>query len=203
MRDALLSDLVTIDPSIFVSKWILERVPFVFEGKGLEGYISWRKLLADRIRVDPCAMVVTGSAGVGVSLNPTNNFTLFDEKEKPSDIDVAIVSGFHFEIAWRHLRNMGSERYKLGKLALQSFDDHKHRLIYDGMIATDKIIQHLPFGREWTIALAEMAKIDPTEGREVNARIYRDFECLRTYHVRNTKRLREKQLEIQRGMATS
>jgi hypothetical protein len=199
MREALLADLVSIDPYVFVSKWVLERVPFIFESSGHAGYSQWRKSLADRIRVDPCAMVITGSAGVGISLNPSNNFSEFDKKSKPSDIDVAIVSGFHFEIAWRHLRNMGSERYKLGRLALQWFDDHKSRLIYDGMIATDKILEHLPFGKEWTLALAAMSKIDPTEGRSVNARIYRDFECLRMYHVRNTKKLREQAIEEQLG----
>lgn len=195
MRENLLAELIESDPSIFVSKWILERTPFIFGEAGHLSFISWRKSLADRIRVDPCAMVVAGSSGVGISLSPNKNFRPFDGGEKRSDIDIAIVSGFHFEIAWRHLRNMGSERYKLGTEALNSFNEHKSRLIYDGTIATDKILAHLPFGKEWTIALSAMSAIAPTEGRDIKARIYRDFDCLRSYHIRNVKFLRDKVIE--------
>ncbi len=195
MRDAFIAEMVESHPSLFVSKWILERTPFIFGSDGQVAYISWRKNLADRLGVDPCAILLAGTSGVGVSLNPDKNFRLFDGGKKPSDIDVAIISAHHFEIAWRHLRNMGSERYRLGAEARMSFDEHKSRLIYDGTIATDRILQFLPFGREWAFALSAMAAVDPTAGRDIKARIYRDFDFLRGYHVRNVKFLRNRIIE--------
>jgi hypothetical protein len=103
MRDILLAEIANLNPSIFVSKWILERIPHVFGGDQLR-YNEWRKHLAEKIDVDPCAIALTGSASVGISLNPNKSFRGFDER---SDIDVAVISSYHFEIAWRFIRNMG------------------------------------------------------------------------------------------------
>src|SRR5690606_3802231 len=97
-----------------------------------------------------------GSAAVGLSLNPDKNFKEFNEE---SDIDVAVVSDHYFDISWHHLRNLGPRRHRLStkeKLALQ---DHRERLIYWGTIATDKIIQILPFGASWMKSIDEMRKI--------------------------------------------
>jgi hypothetical protein len=191
MKDVLLKELVGLDLSIFVSKWIIERTPHIFNDDFIK-YIGWRRMFADKIGVDPCAVVFTGTSSVGLSLNPDKNFRAFTDK---SDIDIAIISSFHFEVAWRYLKNMGSDRYKLGKQAYRSFEEHKTRLIYDGTIATDKILEYLPFGKEWIRALSDMAGEDPTEGRDIKARVYRDFDSLRGYHVRGAKYLRAKVLE--------
>jgi hypothetical protein len=185
MKDLVISEIANSNPSVFVSKWILERIPHVFEANQLR-YNDWRRSLANRIGVDPCALVLTGSASVGISLNPNKDFKGFDEK---SDIDVAVISSYHFEVAWRYLRNMGSEYYRLGPRARRSVDDHKAKYIYFGTIATDQILEHLPFGKEWLIALSEMARLNPTEGRNIKARVYRDFDSLRGYQVSNVRKL--------------
>jgi len=38
----------------------------------------------------------------------------------------------------------------------------------------------------------EMAKIEPTLDREINFRIYKDFESLRAYQVSSISKLKEK-----------
>jgi hypothetical protein len=185
MRNLFIYDLANLNPSVFVSKWILERIPHVFDADQLK-FIEWRRALADKIGVDSCAIVLTGSAGVGISLNPNKDFRRFDER---SDIDVAVVSSYHFEVAWRYLRDMKSGYYRLGQGARRSVDDHRAKYVYFGTIATDQILEHLPFGKEWLIALSEMAKLNPTEGRDIKARVYRDFESLRGYQVSNVRKL--------------
>jgi hypothetical protein len=185
VNDLFIDELTKLSPSIFVSKWILERVPHLFGADQLK-YIGWRRALAGKIGVDPCAIVLTGSAGVGFSLNPNKGFKVFDNR---SDIDVAVVSSYHFEIAWRYLRSLGSDYHRLGPGARRSVDDHKSKYVYFGTIATDQILAHLPFGKEWLIALSDMAALSPTEDREIKARVYRDFDSLRGYQVSNVERL--------------
>lgn len=72
-----------------------------------------------------------------------------------------------------------------------SIEDHRKRLIYWGTIATDKILQILPFAQTWITALDEMKKIDPTKDREINLRIYRDFESLRAYQKTSLNKLKD------------
>ena len=48
----------------------------------------------------------------------------------------------------------------------------------------------MPFGKQWVLAFDKMTKIKPTFGREINARIYRDFDSLRAYHNNNFKKMR-------------
>ena len=119
MRDLFFDELSRLSPNILVSKWIIERTPHIF-GSDVLQYIHWKRQLADAIGVDPCAIVLTGSSSVGISLNPAKNFRNFDAGPKKSDIDVAVVSSFHFEIAWRYLRNLGSKRYRLSQAAQAS-----------------------------------------------------------------------------------
>jgi hypothetical protein len=185
MKDLVIDDLVQLNPSIFVSKWILERIPHVFGADQLR-YNEWRRVLGDGIGVDPCAIVLTGSSSVGISLNPAKEFKEFN---RHSDIDVAVISSYHFEVAWRRLRNLGAESTRFGIAARRSVKDHKSKYIFFGTIATDQILGHLPFGREWQSALSRMTAISPTEGRRITARLYRDFDSLRGYQVNNVMNL--------------
>jgi hypothetical protein len=182
------TEISTTDISFMTSKWIIEKVPFIF-ADNLEHYIRWKEILASKIGVDSKAIVLTGSASVGFSLNPDNNLRAFSEK---SDIDVAIISQHYFDISWHFLRNIGTNRYSYSRKEITAIDDHRNRLIYWGTIATDKIIQLLPFGDKWVTSLNEMSNIEPTKDRTINIRIYKDFEALRAYHLNNLKAIKDK-----------
>ncbi len=108
------------------------------------------------IGVDPCAIALTGSSSVGISLNPAKEFKEFHRR---SDIDVAVISSYHFEMAWRRLRTLGSEYFRLGPETRRSVDEHRKTYIYYGTIATDQILGLLPFGRAWQAALSRTATI--------------------------------------------
>lgn len=191
IRSAFINQLIEEPPEHLASVWILDRIPYPFEGDAKK-FALWRKELADQIEVDASELIITGSGAFGISLNPNKNFRYFD---KNSDIDVAIVSEYFFNTAWRHLRNIGSDIHKLPPAAKQSVSDHVKKYIYWGTIATDKLLPYLPFGKKWGIALGTMAKNEATYGRTIKARIYKDFDSLRAYQVNNLKGLRTQELE--------
>jgi hypothetical protein len=179
MKEKLIADILSESPSYTASRWIIERIPFIFNDN-LEDYIDWKERLSTLIEVDSKAITFVGSSCVGFSLNPSNNFSSFHDG---SDVDVAIISGHYFDTAWHFLRNIGASFHRYTQIEQNSIFDHKRRLIFHGTIATDKIIQILPFGKKWMDAIAEMKTIAPTLNRDINFRIYKDFEALKAYQV--------------------
>ena len=179
MKDLLIDDILKEPVNYTTSKWVLERIPFIFNND-LESYINWKERLSTLIGVDSKAIVLIGSSSIGYSLNPTKIFSAFHDQ---SDIDVAIISGHYFDVAWHYLRNIGIKYHRLSAKEKFAIDDHRQRLIYFGTIATDKIVQLLPFGKEWVNAMNEMMKIPPTIERLINFRIYKDFEALKSYQI--------------------
>ena len=135
-------------------------------------------------------MAFTGSSSCGFSLNPNKKFKKFDDN---SDIDIAIVSQYHFDVSWRTLRNLGTKKLDLNQFQRASLNDHVQRLIYWGTIATDKILEILPFGKEWLHFMLEMSEELPTQNRKINFRIYKDFESLRFYQTNNLEKIKTKQ----------
>lgn len=191
LKDKFISELSEKPPEILVSSWMIERVPYIFANDS-DLYINWKHMLSDKINVDSASILFTGSSSLGLSLNPYKNFKLF---EASSDIDVAIISDYYFDIAWHYLRNLGTKIHSFSPIVKNSILEHTRNYVYWGIVATDKILPILPFGRQWGISLEEMRKVSPTEDRNINARIFKDFGCLRSYHVANIKKLRSKVLE--------
>lgn len=189
LTDELKDALSTMTPSVFVSRWLLERVPFAFDNN-LDAYLAWKHDLADKLAVDPKAITLVGTAAIGTSLNPTKNFKDFDAE---SDIDVAVVSQHHFNILWRWLRGLGAAYHGLPAGARNAVDRHRE-YVYWGTIATDKLLPHTPLAAEWVPALDSMSSIGPTKGREVKARVYADYDSLRAYHAKGVRTIRQKLL---------
>lgn len=194
-KDIFQKELLEDPISFLVSKWVLDRIPYIFNDDRNK-YIFWKELLANKLKIDGKAIIFTGSSGCGFSLNPSKNYKDFDME---SDIDIALISQLHFDIAWHYLRNIGASRMGMTNRQKASIQDHVTRLIYWGTIGTDKILELLPFGKSWVIALEEMKKIAPLEGRTINIRIYKDFEALRAYQTNGFKVLRTKLLSINEG----
>jgi len=191
IKGNFIQELLAKPIEIVVSGWILDRIPHAFENNR-SSFIEWKHGLSEKINVDPSSIVITGSAALGISLNPYKNYRAFNKK---SDIDVAVISDYHFNESWRYLRNLGSGIHRFNEPIKQSIKDHVSKYIYWGTIATDKILPLLPFGKKWGDALELMAKTEPTIGRTINVRIYKDFESLRSYQVNNLKSLRSQELE--------
>lgn len=79
MASAVLDDLRDLPPETFASKRIFEAIPHVFGGD-LDLYVEWKAVLGGQIDVDPRAVTIAGSAGVGISLNPMKNLAAFHDQ---------------------------------------------------------------------------------------------------------------------------
>lgn len=132
-------ELESSTTSIFITKWILEHTPYVFEDYETE-YISWRHEIAEKLRIDARDIIITGSASLGFSLNPNKNFKSFDKK---SDIDISIISHHYFDVAWHDLIHLSPAG--ISPKMKTALEDHRKRLIYWGTVATDKILPLLSF----------------------------------------------------------
>ena len=179
--DGLINDCAQKSYEIVVSKWIVEKTPAVFNGNR-EEYLRIKSLIAQGLKVDMCSVVFVGSSCTGFSLNPTKNFKEFDES---SDIDIAIISHHHFNIAWRWMRQVdlstlkGNERYAVNQ--------HRKHFVFDGKIATDLVLPLMPFGAEWGAVLAAISNEPVFGGRDIHFRLYQDHRSLIDYHVNNVK----------------
>ena len=184
-REDLIAQLKNLSAADFASQHLLDRVPWIFSTRGQ--YIDWKTNLAADLELDPFMLLVVGSAALGFSLSPLKSFASFSAS---SDIDVAAVSQRHFEEAWRWLRELGpDDLVQRDALEREMFKWHRRNLVFDGAIATDKLLSRLPFGSKWTSGLSHASSREPTDGRSIKVRIYRDFESLRKYHVTNIRQL--------------
>lgn len=190
LASSIRATVETGNPSVVVAEHVLERVPHIF-GDDWSLFRNWRAQLAAGLDVDPCDISITGSACVGVSLSPRKNFSDFDDR---SDVDVAVISPYHFDLAWRCLRAfcLADARSPRERQAVIS---HRENYIYWGCIATDRILRLMPFSKQWLVASSEMRGVPPTEGRDVNFRIYRDYDSLRSYQTNGIRKLRAQLLE--------
>jgi len=186
-REALIEILKQGGASRFLEEHVFDRVPHIFAGDRAL-FVLWKRALGEAIEVDPACLTVVGGAAVGNSLNPARNFKEFDVG---SDVDVAVVSHFHFTVAWRYLRTNSQRRVRVDARTRTAWDEHVTRYIYWGTIATDRLLGVLPFGLQWLGARTSMGAIDPTKGRAVNFRIYSDFEALRSYQLMSVKSVRD------------
>jgi hypothetical protein len=158
-------------------------VPWIFAGDRL-AYVEWKEALGADLHVDPCGLVIVGSAATCISLSPRKDLSRFHER---SDVDVAVISAWHFDQAWRWLRSLAADLDTDGP-ARKAVSAHRRGYVFDGTIATDQFVAYLPFGPEWVGALANAGARDPIQGRTVNARLYRDFDSLREYQLKGVRK---------------
>ena len=186
LREKVLADLSNMSPDVFVANHIFDRCPAVFQSR--DDFIKWKLELAQQLDVDAASITLVGSAAVGVNLNPNKSFREFNQK---SDIDVAVISQYHFQTAWRYLRVNGKARYKLNQKQKIAWDEHVKKLIFWGTIATDKLLPLFPFAPTWAQAALEASKAAAIADREVKFRIYADYEALRSYQVQSVRSSRD------------
>lgn len=186
-REAFKTLLQSETPTRFIEDQLFDRIPHIFQGDR-RIFADWKRALGERIDVDPACLAVVGSSATGFSLNPNKSFKAFDDT---SDVDVAVISPHHFTIGWRYLRMNGSRRLNVDTRTRNSWNEHVSKYIYWGTLATDRLLGVLPFGREWLQATSYMASLSPTEGRDVNLRIYTDYDALRAYQAQGVRALRE------------
>jgi len=166
------------DDSERVSRAVLERLPFVFESKAQ--YLIWRDALAAGLDIDGRDIALVGSAATGRSLNSRKQFGVFGAK---SDLDIAVISQHHFEVAWQWFQisdvNLITGLDEEGK---KKFEAHSKHYIFEGVVAAEYFLSYLPFGNQWLRELQRNERLLPTkaQGRPLRIRIYRNHAALRT-----------------------
>ena len=191
IKDLFIKSIIENSPERIVSLWLFNKVPYIFDDD-IYKYVLWKHTLSEKLRIDPDSIIFTGSSAIGISLSPYKNFKEFSDD---SDIDIAIISEYHFIESWRFLRSIGSKYHMYSPKEKQAIRDHIERLIYWGTIATDKILHLLPFGKEWNEVVNKIKENEPIKGKDIKFRIYRDIESLRAYHANNIKALQSAELE--------
>lgn len=170
-----------------LSHWLFGATPEIFGTRG--DWIEWRCQLADGLGVDDHGVLLVGSAAFGISLNPHNSFRPFGPH---SDIDVAVLSVHHFDIAWFEMRAMRERGwFSLPQRVKNELKRFAPNYVFAGSIATDKLIGRLSFGEAWVEALGEMTATEPTTDRTIKVRLYRDAEALRAYQMRGLRDARD------------
>jgi len=88
--------------------WLLEQKT---PGKSPQVYDQIKLFFADRLQISNSDVSIVGSAKLGFSLSPGENFRDFDTEK--SDIDVVLVSSKLFHVFWDELLRMfySSETY--------------------------------------------------------------------------------------------
>ena len=176
------ADLETVDynADLFVSSYVFNKIPILWSDD-INSYLQWKIDFASRIEIDPTNIQIVGSARLGYSLNPKKNFKKFDNN---SDTDVAIISPSPFEQAWLVLRQDISRSFR-NKEENRELNIFVKNLIFYQTIPTERILPHLSFGRRWIKQSDEMLKKLGRKhmGRELNFRIYRSHEALRSYQI--------------------
>jgi hypothetical protein len=184
-RKLLQDDLKKLKVETFAMRRLFDAIPLLFNDT--RDFSECKIKIAQMLNVDPCSVFIVGSSCTGISLNPNKGYKAFDDG---SDIDIAIVSGYHFELGWRALRELGAGRYNLLEPAAQtSLAENKESLLYWGAIATEKILNILPFGTVWIKAAFDLGKTPPMQGRTIKFRLYRDSYSLVSYHLNNIRNL--------------
>lgn len=172
-------DFAIYEYEFLVSKWVIEKIPYIFK-EDYEAFLQTKLKLSKLLGVDSCSIIFVGSSCTGFSLSPYKNLREFNEK---SDIDIAIISHYYFDVAWHAIRNI--DPFDYDEEVREAIQSHARTLIYWGTIATDKILGIMPFAKEWLHAQEVISKEPIFENRKVNFRLYQDHEALRAYHLRN------------------
>ena len=161
------------------SKWIFERVPYLI-GDDYSSFINTRLFITKSLGVDSCSIFFVGSSSVGFSLNPFKNLKPFDEY---SDIDIAIISHYYFDVAWRTIQDI--DFTKASTQIQTAIKEHRDRLIYWEIIALDKILGVMPFAKIWMGMLESLKEQPFFSNRKISYRLYRNHEALRRYQINN------------------
>jgi hypothetical protein len=190
------SELLAATPVFeWIDRHFLRSDPFAF---AQADFREFALRCSTRLNVDPNGIFCGGSGAVGLSINPEKmigkNLKQFNEK---SDLDIALISEIHFELAWRNLRDRAHPVLNTLERDFQQAMRLQRKRFFDGAIVTTKLLTYLDFGPDWipaSTALSEYVAVAFEREVEVNFWIYRDYWSLKSYVANGIHRCKEKAL---------
>lgn len=177
------TELLAADPIFdWIDRHVLRNDPFAFANANFQEF-TFR--CASKFKVDPNGVFCVGSGAVGLSINPgkveAGNLKRFDSN---SDLDIALISEVHFELAWRNLRERAHPALNELEAPFIAAMNHQKKRFFDGAILTNKLLTYLDFGSDWIsarTAISEYVAISFDREVDVNFWVYRDYWSLRSY----------------------
>lgn len=176
--------LKAADPPAWIDRNFLRQDPFAFDGAPVSFHETACEL-AQLLDVERNGVFCIGSGAIGLSVNPNKmvhgSLKRFDEE---SDLDVAIVSSRHFEIAWRELLRATQPHLREIPAEISEHLKWQKKRLFDGAILSNKLLGSFSFGLDWIGALDRMGgRLEDALNRAVKAElwIYRDYWSLRNY----------------------
>ncbi|MBF4162501.1 hypothetical protein [Nocardioides acrostichi] len=152
---------------------------------------------AQAFEVDPNGIYCIGSGAIGLSCNPKNvqegHLKAFGAS---SDLDIAVISQFHFDQAWRDLRVLAHTAYTPStSKTLRVNLDHQRARMFDGAIVANKLMTRLTFGPHWgphRLRLQFEWRDRLSLSGKVNLWVYRDYWSVRSYVAEGIEKCLEK-----------
>lgn len=175
------------DPPCWIDRHFLRQDPFAFGRSALSFHDAACDLSA-RLDVERNGIFCIGSGAIGLSINPEKisggHLKSFDSG---SDLDIAVVSSRHFELAWRDLLLATQPHLKEVPANVEEHLSWQRKRLFDGAILGNKLLGSFSFGTRWLGAIDSFSgRLAEALDRNVNAEfwIYRDYWSLRNYVAR-------------------
>jgi hypothetical protein len=172
------------DPPQWIDLHFLRQDPYAFFNTGLS-FHEIACTLSHILDVERNGIFCIGSGAVGLSINPgkieNGHLKRFGTD---SDLDIAVISSRHFEIAWRELLLATQPHLKEVPKEVEENLSWQRKRLFDGAILANKLLGSLSFGPKWLGAIDTISgKIADSLDRNVTAEfwIYRDYWSLRNY----------------------
>lgn len=147
-------------------------------------YYDLRNAVASHfVSVHPNEVVLVGSAKLGFSIAPDQEFQPFGDS---SDLDVAIISPVLFDAIWVQLFDY-SRSGALWK-RLRPFEEY----LFKGWIRPDMLPRDIPLAGDWWDFFLGLTNSGQYE-YEVRGAVYRSWHCLECYHIERVEEMQLRQ----------
>lgn len=187
------------DPPTWIDHHFLRQDPFAFHSGSLSFHDA-ACALALSLDVERNGIFCIGSGAIGLSINPQKiSDGHLKHYDADSDLDMAIISSRHFELAWRELLLATQPHLQEVPEEVEKHLNWQRKRLFDGAILSNKLLGSFSFGTKWQGAIDSFSgRLEDALDRNVKAEfwIYRDYWSLRNYVARgvvacqNTLRLK-------------
>ncbi len=189
-EEILKTDLLSLGSKNFYFKHIVKSHNWYFsdylnipQNEIIDRMDLFKEIVSTKLGVNFHSIQIVGSAKTGYSLSPYKLFIPFhdeSEEQKPSDIDIAIISDKLFQQFWDDLRKIKDVHYK------KHYYNHLTQSIFRGYIDEKDIIEIPELCKKWeqliipiNITLQdELGFIHP-----ITYRLYRNWDDLEEYQI--------------------
>lgn len=154
-----------------------------------QDYDDFKLYMSKKLELHVNNIAIVGSAKMGFSLSPNNDYRAFNEA---SDVDLVVVSSVIFKSSWDAYLDLHFRGY------LPSYAPVAKN-IFKGFVSLKEIDTRTPFFDIWSRKVEPLKKDFQTFfsiPHEVNYRVYDSWESVERYHLSGLKTLKEKLEEI-------